>query len=133
MSEPANDPGPSADLSDRQRACLILAGKGLSSKEIGRELGISPSTVDNHIHVAVAKLHARNRWHAAKLLDPDRTLISEKPETRAGILPPLGGRLNLLTGRQRATQIVAVAALALIVLTALYATILGAITVFSDA
>ena len=60
--------GAIAGLSDRQLACLAHAGEGMSSKEIGRLLGISPSTVDNHIHVAVAKLHARNRRHAAQLL-----------------------------------------------------------------
>lgn len=61
-----------SELTDRQLECLRLIGEGMSSKEIGRTLGISPSTVDNHIHTAVAKLHVRNRWQAAQLLHPER-------------------------------------------------------------
>lgn len=48
-----------ADLTERQYDCLLRAGEGMSSKEIGRVLGISPSTVDNHIHVAITKLNAK--------------------------------------------------------------------------
>lgn len=119
-----------ADLSDRQYACLLRAGEGMSSKEIGRLLGISPSTVDNHIHVAVSKLHAKNRWHAAQLLHPNPTEDQLAAITRAALVPPIGGRLNTLSVRQRLTQMLTVAAMALIVLTSAYVLILGAIAVF---
>lgn len=119
-----------ADLSDRQYECLIRAGEGMSSKEIGRVLGISPSTVDNHIHVAITKLNARNRWHAAQLLHPDRTKTETQGEAAAPLVPPLGGRPNTTSVRRRLTQILTIAAMSLIALTAATVLVLGAIEVF---
>lgn len=119
-----------ADLSERQYACLVKAGEGLSSKEIGRQLGISPSTVDNHIHVAVTKLHARNRWHAAQLLHPNRTKDESVAQPDTSLLPPIGGRPNTTATRQRIIQILSVAATSLIAVTAACVFILGAIEVF---
>lgn len=128
-----DDPGAaSAGLSERQIACLRHVAAGLSSKKIGRALGISPSTVDNHIHVAVSKLHAKNRWHAAQLISPISSENTLKPGRKAGMLPPLGGRLNSLSVRQRVTQMLTIATIGLIVLTAAYAVILGAMVVFGS-
>lgn len=127
----ARDGSPgAAELSERQYACLIRAGEGMSSKEIGRVLGISPSTVDNHIHVAITKLNARNRWHAAQLLRPIRR--EEEPPVRAlaPLVPPIGGRPNTAPPRRRLTQIMAIAATSLIALTSACVLILGAIEVF---
>jgi DNA-binding CsgD family transcriptional regulator len=119
-----------ADLSERQYDCVMRAGQGMSSKEIGRVLGISPSTVDNHIHVAITKLNAKNRWHAAQLLDPKRTKIELAPEPVARLIPPLGGRPNTVAAQWRLRQILAIAALSMIALTAAIVLILGAIEVF---
>lgn len=119
-----------ADLSDRQHACLVRAGEGMSSKEIGRLLGIAPSTVDNHIHAAITKLHARNRWHAAQLLHPNRTKDELPDRPKAAVVPPVGGRLNTMSIRQRLTQMLTIAAMSLIALTAASVVVMGAIAVF---
>ena len=126
----ASDRVGATDLSERQYACLTYAGEGMSSKEIGRLLGISPSTVDNHIHVAITKLHARNRWHAAQILDPNRRKTDSTPQPGAGLLPPVGGMPNVTPGRRRLVQIATIAATGLIVLTSAVASIVGAIEVF---
>ena len=39
-------------LTGRQKECMLLLQDGLSSKQIARELGISPRTVDQHISAA---------------------------------------------------------------------------------
>ena len=119
-----------ADLTERQYDCLLRAGEGMSSKEIGRVLGISPSTVDNHIHVAITKLNAKNRWHAAQLLDPNRTKNVVAPEPSPRLIPPLGGRPNTAASQWRLTQMAAIAVLSMIALTAAIVLILGAIEVF---
>ena len=49
-----------AQLTERQKDCLRLVGQGFTSKEIGRELDLSPSTVDNHVASAVPVLNATN-------------------------------------------------------------------------
>jgi FixJ family two-component response regulator len=53
-------------LTLRQKDCLRLVAQGYTSKEIGRELGISYSTVDNHLLAATqAPVHAaccRSSW-----------------------------------------------------------------------
>ena len=51
-------------LSPRQAHCLALAREGKSSSKIGRELGISPKTVDQHIELARVKLQASTRVQA---------------------------------------------------------------------
>jgi len=57
-----------ARLSDGQRACLRLVFHHMSSKDIARELNISPHTVDQRIKVAMQHLGATSRVEAAKLL-----------------------------------------------------------------
>lgn len=56
-------------LTTRQRDCLRLVLHHKQSKEIGRELGISPMTVDNHFRSAIQTLGVSNRLEAARLLD----------------------------------------------------------------
>lgn len=56
-------------LTTRQRDCLRLVLQHKQSKEIGRELGISPMTVDNHFRSAIQTLGVSNRLEAALLLD----------------------------------------------------------------
>lgn len=119
-----------AGLSDRQIACLARAGEGLSSKEIGRLLGISPSTVDNHIHFAVAKLNAKNRWEAARLLQPERQQNGAKPTKLGRLVPPLGGSPNTLNIRGRLVQILAIGTISIIALTSFVILVLGAVAVF---
>lgn len=54
-------------LSQRQVECLKLSAF-MSDKEIGRELGLSPHTVENHIREAKRKLGVTSRKKALELL-----------------------------------------------------------------
>ena len=76
-------------LSPREREVLVLAGDGLSSKEIARRLDISPRTVDTHIGHAIAALGARNRLEAAVLVKqgPSVDLPRQPPAIAHGPLP----------------------------------------------
>lgn len=66
-------------LTARQRDCLRLVLQHKQSKEIGRELGISPMTVDNHFRSAIQTLGVSNRLEAARLLD---SFEREEPSQR---------------------------------------------------
>jgi len=66
-------PEPSAQdrldlLSEGQRAVLALVAEYKSSKEIARELGISPNTVDQRLKRVQAILGVSGRFDAARLL-----------------------------------------------------------------
>jgi two-component system nitrate/nitrite response regulator NarL len=52
-------------LTARQIQALRLISRGLSNKEIARELGISVSTVKNHVHSVLEKLRVQSRSQAA--------------------------------------------------------------------
>ncbi|MBU1377360.1 MAG: response regulator transcription factor [Alphaproteobacteria bacterium] len=53
-----------ASLPPRQREVLVLLGKGLTNKEIGLRLGISPATVKIHVARTISWLGAVNRTDA---------------------------------------------------------------------
>lgn len=55
-------------LTAAQKACLRLVFRQKSSKDIAKQLGTSPHTVDNHIKSAIQKLSVKNRGEAALLL-----------------------------------------------------------------
>jgi DNA-binding CsgD family transcriptional regulator len=59
-------------LSGREIEVLERVSRGLTSGEIGQQLGIARSTVDTIADSARRKLGARNRRHAAVLLDGRR-------------------------------------------------------------
>lgn len=78
-------------LTTRQRDCLRLVLQHMQSKEIGRELGISPMTVDNHFRSAIQTLGVTNRLEAARLLDSyERGEASQRltSQTRPVAPPP---------------------------------------------
>ena len=64
-------------LSTRQRQIVVLLSEGQTNKEIARELGTSPRTIDSHLQ----RLYARNgvntrvalvaKWLRAELTAPD--------------------------------------------------------------
>lgn len=54
-------------LTDRERQVLRLAGDGVSSAEIARQLGLSQGTVRNYLSEAISKLGAANRVEAARV------------------------------------------------------------------
>lgn len=65
-------PGREADLSrlltDRERDVVALVAEGLTNKEIGRRLGISPATVKVHVERIIGKLGVADRTQAAVLI-----------------------------------------------------------------
>lgn len=54
-----------ADLSERERDVLNLITQGLTNKEIGAALAVSPHTVKAHLRSILDKLHLRSRAEAA--------------------------------------------------------------------
>ena len=65
-------------LTARQKECLLLLKDGMTSKQIARELGISPRTVDQHIAVALESLGVRSRLEAISILHEQELLESTK-------------------------------------------------------
>jgi len=57
-----------ARVPEGQRACLRLVLRHMSSKEIGRTLGISSHTVDQRLKQAMRTLGASSRVEAARML-----------------------------------------------------------------
>jgi DNA-binding NarL/FixJ family response regulator len=53
---PRAGPDPADKLTGREREIAALVCRGLTNKEIGRDLAISPSTVKNHMHAIHSKL-----------------------------------------------------------------------------
>jgi LuxR family transcriptional regulator, quorum-sensing system regulator SolR len=51
-------------LTERETAIMRLMVDGLSAKEIGRDLGISPRTVEGRVRTIILKLGAANKVHA---------------------------------------------------------------------
>lgn len=54
-------PGPRPRLNPRPRDCVMLAGRGLSNKEIARALALTPRTVDGYLTEARRLFGARDR------------------------------------------------------------------------
>jgi DNA-binding NarL/FixJ family response regulator len=54
------------ELSPRQRDIVRLLARGLTSKEIARELGLSAKTVEGYRAVIMEKLHLRSVAHLVK-------------------------------------------------------------------
>jgi len=77
-------------LTDRERECLRLVHAHLNSKQIARQLGIRPSTVDRHCENAARKLNASGRVDAALLLVTDQPVpndsVSEPPSIASSLL-----------------------------------------------
>ena len=57
-------------LSGRERQIVDMIARGLSNKEIARELRLALHTVKNHVHRILAKLHVRRRRDAARAALP---------------------------------------------------------------
>ena len=55
-------------LTERERQCLQLVHAHFNSKQIARQLGIKPGTVDRHCENAVRKLQVDSRVAAALAL-----------------------------------------------------------------
>src|SRR3546814_2735136 len=57
-----------ARLNTTERDCLLRVNEGKASKDIARELGLSPNYVDTCLKQAAVKLNVKVRYLAAKLL-----------------------------------------------------------------
>jgi len=64
-SQPMASSRPADDLTERERDVLKLVAQGMSNKEIGLELTISPHTVKAHLRHILDKLNLRSRSEAA--------------------------------------------------------------------
>jgi two-component system NarL family response regulator len=64
-------------LTVRELDVLRLVVKGLSNREIARDLFISQNTVKNHVRNILEKLHVRSRTEAATLAMRERLLDAE--------------------------------------------------------
>ena len=51
-------------LTARQRQILVLLNEGIRAREIGRLLGLSETTVRNHIHAILARLGCHSQLEA---------------------------------------------------------------------
>ena len=138
-------------LTRRQMECMQLVRNGLTSKQIARELGISPRTVDQHIAAVIDLLQVNNRMAAVTRLQelelanqgepggdfPDQPAL-ESDDERAGpsdaaevqtdrpaILPALGGRANAAPPEQRRRWMVRIAILSVMMSCVVTLTILG--------
>jgi len=68
-------------LSKRELQIAGLIDRGLSNKEIARQLGIQATTVKNHVHNILDKLKVHRRGEAAACL---RTALRGRTQMRAG-------------------------------------------------
>jgi DNA-binding CsgD family transcriptional regulator len=144
-------------LTERQKDCLRLVAHGYTSKEIGRQLDLSPSTVDNHILAATQILEASSRAEAARMLVSSEgrqkmpsqsqplaepVLSSVFPSSAVGSvwvdmgrrmfsLPPIGGQRNDLDPAERTIRILQVAAVSFGTVMSLALLIAGAFRIFS--
>ncbi|RVT94172.1 response regulator transcription factor [Sphingomonas crocodyli] len=79
------DQTPIDRLSDRQKECLRLVWRHQSSKDIARQLGISPHTVDDYLRKAIRTLDAADRidaaWrlHEAENGTPQSLMLQPRP------------------------------------------------------
>lgn len=146
-------------LTERQRACLELVAMGFTSKQIGRKLGISHSTVDNHILAATQLLGVADRREAGRLVISARQQLPRQasaltdreksamvvgqeargvhqtlpPPASVGVklLPPVGGELNEQTLGHKTVQIISLAFLSTLAVISMALLISGAFKAFS--
>lgn len=139
-------------LSERQKACLTYVGQGMSSKEIAKETGLSPRSVDTYLTDAMALLGATNRRDAARIFlsqSPSQELRSQSQRLaasaadrpagwRAGLsllqtllLPiPVGGSVNDLNAAQKSLFALRIGITGVVLLLAIITVFVGLLTVF---
>jgi DNA-binding CsgD family transcriptional regulator len=71
---------PPVRLSPRAREAIAGASRGLSSREIALELGVSARTVDGYFEVARRRLEARNRPHVVALAIEKGLISPREPQ-----------------------------------------------------
>jgi two-component system, NarL family, nitrate/nitrite response regulator NarL len=58
---------PPPELTPREAEILALIDRGLSNKDIARQLHVELATVKNHVHHILEKLHVHRRGEAAAI------------------------------------------------------------------
>lgn len=81
--EPATRAPQGIRLSARESEVLMCLNQGMTTKEIGRRLTISPKTAEAHIARLLSKLGARNRAHAVAVAVAEG-LVTAVEETECG-------------------------------------------------
>ncbi len=78
MEPPAQ--GPSADnaLTKREGEVLQLIGRGLSNKEIARELSLSTATIKHHVHGVLGKLKVARRAQAMRRVQESPWIVESR-------------------------------------------------------
>lgn len=96
----ANDSDRLAKLTDGQKQCLRLVYRHMSSKDIARELGISPHSVDARLRSAIRTLGVATRTDAAIRLAaqeagaPYQSPVYQSPHVAASPSPVMLGPDN---------------------------------------
>jgi two-component system, NarL family, nitrate/nitrite response regulator NarL len=67
LSTPGTATAAGGRLTPREREIAALVARGLSNKEVARQLGISGATIKNHVHNILQKLDIRRRGELATL------------------------------------------------------------------
>lgn len=93
-------------LTEAQRVCLRMVLMHLSSKDIARELGISPHTVDQRLRIAIQSLGVANRFEAARILAkhegpaPYQSAVYQSPHVAPAPAPATVGLSDIHGMRQ---------------------------------
>jgi two-component system, NarL family, response regulator NreC len=96
------DPGPLASLSEQERNILLLAAEGFNSTDIGKQLFLSPKTIDSYRSRLMRQLGLRRRSDLVQLALRSGLLRPEPPSsppepgsgrTSHGPAPPPARRL----------------------------------------
>lgn len=83
----SDPPGSETPLTRRESEIVSLIDEGMSNKEIGRKLRIGTTTVKNHVHHILEKLHVTRRAQAAAALRASRQLLPESHKRRRSEAP----------------------------------------------
>lgn len=94
---------PLQQLTDGQKECLRLVYNHMTSKDIARDLGVSPHTVDMRLRTAIKVLSVANRIDAARLLileeqGPDSQPVMPAPEDDGTYQPLIYGSSDMASG-----------------------------------
>jgi two-component system nitrate/nitrite response regulator NarL len=81
IDAPPQEAGLDRSLTRRESDVLQLIGRGLSNKEIARELVISVSTVKHHVHNLLDKLQLQRRSQAMRRVRDAPWLVSPPDST----------------------------------------------------
>ncbi len=128
------------DLNESQKRLLREVASGRSSKEMSREVGLEPGTIDVYLSQAIRSLGASDRFEAARAFAEYEASVLSRSELRAeGLanaaptpqslawrkfrsptrilsLPPLGGREHDYSLSQRIASALKIAGLGFVVI-----------------